>query len=124
MHVPCRNCSRPFWTYGTATCPRCLRSAARTKERARRRALDVLGPSCSRCGLEDPWVLEVDHRRNDGAAHRAQEGTGSAVFRWIIANPVAARMRLQVLCCNCHRRKTSANILRAWREKEADHGLF
>ena len=78
------------------------------RARRRLRAFEVLGGVCEICGMSDPMVLEINHRYNDGGAHRKEIGTGGTALQlWILNNEEEAKQRLQLLCANCHVRLTS-----------------
>jgi hypothetical protein len=59
------------------------------------------GGCCSRCGLSDLDVLNIDHVNDDGRKHRAL--AGSRLYRWIKRNHFPSD--LQVLCANCNLKK-------------------
>lgn len=55
---------------------------------------------CMDCGETDPVVLEFDHLRDK----RFDIGTGYAGRRW--ADVLAEIEKREVVCANCHRRRT------------------
>lgn len=66
----------------------------------------MLGGACVVCGEEDVSVLQFDHIRGDGHC----EGVGRAglyAVRWVLAHPAEASVKYQLLCANCHMRKTA-----------------
>lgn len=64
----------------------------------------VIGhPNCPHCRIDDLDVLTIDHVNNDGAAHRKEQGTGSALYVWLKRNNYPEGY--QVLCCNCNMKK-------------------
>jgi hypothetical protein len=75
----------------------------KTREEARAFVCEYLSSHpCQRCGESDPRVLEFDHIR----------GKGENVARLISEGASIERIRIevslcQVLCSNCHRKKTS-----------------
>jgi 5-methylcytosine-specific restriction endonuclease McrA len=81
------------------------RSTQRTAwGRYRQAAIDTLGGSCVHCGEVDPIVLEIDHIDGRGGAHRKVKSK-VGILRSVAADPEG----YQLLCANCHRRKTYAN---------------
>lgn len=72
--------------------------------KARAAAWDVLGNQCRTCGETDPVVLQLDHVHGDGYTEGRNRG-GNKTFPLVIANPA----RFQLLCANCHCRKTAAD---------------
>lgn len=79
----------------------------------RARLLELLGPFCNLCGEMDEVVLEIDHTvpqlrsRPEGSG-----GSGAILSRLRVGkeNP----FNLQVLCSNCHRRKTKMESQHQW----------
>lgn len=71
--------------------------------RVRDEALDLLGGRCVRCGEADRVVLDIDHIDGSGHVDGRNRG-GLKLVRKVRANPG----QFQLLCCNCHRRKTAA----------------
>ena len=69
----------------------------------------LLRNPCARCGESDPVVLEFDHRdRNDkisDVSEMIRESTITAIQKEI--------MKCDVLCANCHRKKTALQF--GWR---------
>jgi len=74
-----------------------------SKERTRRRALDMLGGKCAYCGIDDPVVLVIDHKNNDGAKERKTTWAGSLPSR--IVRGIVSLDAYQTLCHNCNWRK-------------------
>lgn len=85
-------------------------------ELKRREALQGYGGKCYACGETDPVVLDFDHVNGDGSIHRILIGTGTRLFRWLKAENYPAS--IQVLCANCHRRKTRADLDRLLIERD------
>jgi 5-methylcytosine-specific restriction endonuclease McrA len=68
--------------------------------------------ACADCGDKRPEVLHVEHKNNDGKAHRKSlgkggNGAGMRIWRWVIQNPKQARDSLELVCANCHCIRTS-----------------
>ena len=58
-------------------------------------------PSCTCCKVTTIQFLTLDHKNNDGAAHRKEIGSGGEQLqRWIIKNNFPPMFR--VLCFNCN----------------------
>lgn len=66
--------------------------------RIRDRAIENLGGACVVCGETERVVLEIDHINNDGKHER-----GQLKFRRAATGNIDG---LQILCSNCHARKT------------------
>lgn len=59
---------------------------------------------CSKCIVNDPDILEIDHINNGGAEHRRKIGNGGKIIiKWLIDNDFPGGF--QILCCNCNRKK-------------------
>lgn len=76
------------------------------RARTRQKAIELLGSVCCVCGMDDPDVLEFDHiepvlRRTTGEKRKD-------VYKIINAckDPLA---EFQLLCSNCHTKKTRMN---------------
>ncbi len=70
-------------------------------------AVQKLGGKCAACPETDYVVLQLDHINNDGNTERTQKGESrEKMSRAIIAGE---RDDIQVLCANCHARKTIAD---------------
>lgn len=65
------------------------------------RVLAAYGNQCSCCGERAPLFLTIDHKNNDGAAHRAQLKPGTSIYRWLEKNGYP-QDRFQILCWNCN----------------------
>jgi hypothetical protein len=87
--------------------------AARDRRRAeaRRYVLGLLtAAECADCGLADPLVLEFDHigKKTAGVSLLVHEGYGLARIQAGIAC-------CEVVCANCHRRRTTLRAGGSWR---------
>jgi len=81
----------------------------RKKSHQRMLAIKDLGGCCKRCGESDPIVLEIDHIDGHAPGRRAKgggNGYSTKLHRRILAGN---HENLQVLCANCHVRKTRVN---------------
>lgn len=80
-------------------------SARAIRERARVRALMLLGGCCERCGNSDSRVLQIDHR----IAHRQQvtRPRPEEIARDVLRHP----SKYQALCANC-------NWIKRWENNE------
>lgn len=74
------------------------------------KALEILGGQCRGCGEQDKAVLTLDHidGREDGDSL-----SGTALRRAVVRGE-ADLTNLQVLCANCHHRKSSGVDLDLW----------
>ena len=64
--------------------------------------------ACRRCGIEDPVVLQFDHIVSTGESYnyrRQRNGTGRNNIYVLLYGKVSPEI-YQVLCANCHVRKT------------------
>jgi 5-methylcytosine-specific restriction endonuclease McrA len=100
----CRDCFRAYFRSRSA---RHLEQARASKSRQRRRARAhvlslLLGESCVDCGEHDVLVLEFDHvgTKRRGVASLVDDGAPTARIDEEIDE-------CQVVCVNCHRRRTS-----------------
>lgn len=76
--------------------PKYFRDYYRTK---RLEAIKFAGGECVECGIDDPVLLDFDHV--DGSGHKDRRGSYTKL-KAIMAGEVG----WQLLCGNCHRRKT------------------
>jgi hypothetical protein len=66
-------------------------------------AYSILGGRCSKCGSDDPSILQFNHINNDGALHRKlNKVVDGNLARWIILNPDEAKEKIELLCAPCH----------------------
>jgi 5-methylcytosine-specific restriction endonuclease McrA len=74
-------------------------------------AYEILGNKCVYCGEKDKWVLEIDHIK---PIRRAIRGSfvGKTLYRAILNGKTE---NLQLLCANCHKRKTILEQMNNWR---------
>ncbi len=70
-------------------------------------AVYSLGGGCADCGETDVTVLQFDHIRGDGHCEGDRRRGGKTTVSWILAHPEEAKDKYQVLCANCHMRKTA-----------------
>lgn len=77
----------------------------------RREILGLLGGQrCAHCGYDKDWrALCIDHINSDGRTDEKVEGKNNQwAFKNALRDPdflAAARLKYQVLCCNCNRIK-------------------
>jgi hypothetical protein len=64
----------------------------------------ALGAACECCGETIPHALTIDHRHNDGVAHRRELPDVRDLYRDIMAQG-CPRERFAILCRNCHESK-------------------
>jgi hypothetical protein len=67
--------------------------------KARRKALRIMGDKCVRCGFSDWRALQFDHVDGDGHQESRSGNTG-IVIRKILRN--ICREKFQILCANCN----------------------
>lgn len=77
--------------------------SSHSKQRARLRAIALLGGKCVHCGIDDPIVLNIDHIEDDGAIERKTLDPTQICAR--LAQGKLSTERYQLLCCNCNWRK-------------------
>lgn len=63
------------------------------------------GYRCQWCGIDEPFVLAIDHVNNDGREHRKKIGClgGHKFYKWLRDNGYPKDF--QVLCMNCNHAK-------------------
>lgn len=77
---------------------------ATTSKKLRPRVIAHYGGRCVQCGSRKK--LELDHIHNDGKKHRAQMKEANLMIEeWLIKEGFPENI-VQVLCQDCHRRKT------------------
>src|SRR6266403_4837897 len=128
----CGRCGRKPYASGHGFCQECLdqqklrnrsrrkvvrihdRERVKEKDRRRRIKLDVFahyGAKCACCGETEELFLSMDHKNNDGAAHRKtvfknhkNKNKGSTpIHLWIKRNHYPDSF--QILCHNCNHGK-------------------
>lgn len=87
--------------YRQAQKPKVRTTQAVQRAKYRKQALDALGGKCVRCGEDDPIVLHLDHIAGDGGADKRKRSSWERLRA--VPNEVD---RYQLLCANCHARKT------------------
>lgn len=68
----------------------------------RTQLVQLLGPRCVECGLDDIRLLDLHHIHNDGKEERKMFGYENAMWSHHTKNLDVAQTRLQVLCKNHH----------------------
>lgn len=85
--------------------------ARRMGEAARLRFLDLLGPWCRFCGETDSVVLQVDHIIPLRQTLSKRVGSVDKIYRHLRDDGSReSPFNLQVLCANCHVRKTKMDL--------------
>jgi 5-methylcytosine-specific restriction endonuclease McrA len=107
----CRACAREYFRRrGELHVRQSNDARRRRREAARRYVFALLTRSrCKDCGLEDPLVLEFDHigPKSANVADLVLQGYGTG--------RIAAEIeRCEIVCVNCHRRRTARRGL-GWR---------
>jgi hypothetical protein len=103
----CHRCGTP--SDGKQLCTRCSKIHSDAKKRRtneRRTAVfNAYGEKCqcSKCDEKNHKFLTIDHKNNDGGAHRRSTKFGSDLYMWIIKNNFPNF--LQLLCWNCNMAK-------------------
>ena len=57
----------------------------------------------------DPRCLHIDHRNGDGYLDKKRFNSYTIMVRYYSKHPEEAKLKLQMLCANCHVLKTYAN---------------
>ena len=94
----CPRCGESPAIKNAGYCKKCM--ALNAKEyyhRLKRRAYEILGDKCIRCGFDDLRALQIDHIR--AVAHGAKRLQGHYLFRQIITGDIG---NYQLLCANCN----------------------
>jgi len=85
--------------------------AIRERVRARKSQLKRLGGACDWCGEEDWEVLIFDHRTPRGNPESQWKAAGSKILQEIKhLTTKKALEKFQILCCNCHAKKSRAEF--------------
>jgi len=116
----CRQCQREYFAEYYQQTGHSERIKSRTQRRRQEltsEALAAYGGRCVDCEEDDPEVLTFDHVDNDGGQHRRElakgkRGSTTQILRWAKQNGWPPR--LQVLCANCHLRKTRRDGTKEW----------
>lgn len=93
--------------------PMPIRVSGRGRARAiRRAAIAALGGRCIECGIDDCEVLQIDHVVPVRRKEKRHE-IGHRVYRRILHG---GAVNVQLLCANCHMRKTRKDLSKIMRE--------
>ena len=108
----CRCCGTRPKSDRSPSCEICLKeNAVRNSAvyaKIRKSCIKNYGGQCQCCHTPVEVYLQLDHVKNDGAAHRkrlSKSGRGSSLYTWAYRNNFPDV--LQLLCANCHQAKTS-----------------
>ena len=88
-----------------------LQSWRRWRWQRRLLAIAALGGRCEACGIDDPEVLQFDHRIPVGSMARRglrEKAASHGTVREVLAMAQPAT-QFALLCANCHMKKTRAN---------------
>jgi hypothetical protein len=66
-----------------------------------KRAIEVLGGKCIKCGFIDIRALQIDHIHGGGLKELRKNGN-YAIYYKIVKDPEKAKEDYQVLCANCN----------------------
>ena len=108
----CRDCFKDYWSkryYENHRYYRDSHSRSRNKlrEEYARKVFEYLkNHSCVTCGESDPIVLEFDHRDRSDKIESVSVMTRNSSWKRIEFEI----QKCDVLCANCHRRKTAAQF--------------
>lgn len=89
-------------------------SVARSINKSRVYAINILGGKCKRCGFDDIRALQIDHV-NGGGNKEHKEGGSYKIYLKIISNK-NAEGEYQLLCANC-------NWIKRYENKEVRNGI-
>jgi len=64
------------------------------------KALNALGGKCAICGLDDPYMLTIDHVNGNWRRDPFSRRNKRALYRHILEDPENARRHFQALCWN------------------------
>lgn len=118
FRVLCQNCNSALGLFGACphgdlvqplpertALPRTVRNRKAHQKRNLRDKIQAFaryGKACLCCGESNHECLTLDHKDNDGAAHRRQL-KGKPIYRWLRQNKYPSGF--QVLCWNCNKAK-------------------
>ncbi len=113
----CRECFRAYFRARGSLHRRQARSATRARQRSLQRIVleHLEAHPCTDCGEGDVRVLEFDHvvARDQYVARLVRRAVRPEVLR-------AEMARCEVVCANCHRRRTARRA--SWRRLDPDAG--
>ncbi|MEM2938800.1 MAG: hypothetical protein QXU95_00795 [Candidatus Bathyarchaeia archaeon] len=64
------------------------------------KAIESLGGRCVICGIDDKYMLTIDHIDNNWKKDPFSRRNKRALYRYVLNNAESARKRFQVLCWN------------------------
>jgi len=76
----------------------------KSKEINRQLRLEIIkayGGKCVQCGINNPWLLDIDHINNDSYKDKKQGRVRSALYLWLKKNGYP-KDNYQLLCKNCN----------------------
>jgi len=111
LQLYCRECNRAYSRayYAQDKAKQCAR-VQRRREYLRSRFFAVRAASkCADCGEADPVVLDFDHRPSEEKLTEVTVLVHNGYSWAVIAREIA---KCDVVCANCHRRRTASRIAR------------
>lgn len=108
----CRNCFRAYFAKrGTLHRKQVEIALIRRRAQARRLIEMRHAEGCVDCGVDDPVVLEFDHRQGDKVGD-----VGQMAWAGMSADRLAAELeKCDVVCVNCHKHRTYSRMSSCWR---------
>lgn len=95
--------------YRKRSCKTCIDKQLLSNKRIKDAAYNAYGGYiCSCCKEKELSFLSIDHIENDGKLLRKTQGTGTALYRWLVRNNFPKGY--QILCMNCQFGKSKYGI--------------
>ena len=121
----CQDCGGPLFT--KALCKECGERTSLTMRNIIKRIKELCyekygGYKCNCCGIVEPAFLTIDHKNNDGAAHRKNDRGAYHLYRWLIKNNFPDGF--QILCYNCNWAKSRHGICPHQRKRKITNNDF
>jgi 5-methylcytosine-specific restriction endonuclease McrA len=116
LQVLCANCHARKTGAERRPVPAPARSqrlhSARRYDRVKLRLQQLFGGVCALCSESDPRVLVLDHKASRGNRRERTRPTGPRSILAALRNGKENPFNLQLLCANCHARKTASEFAR------------
>lgn len=103
----CSGCCVNKAEAGYKTCTACLGKSRSATRQIWLQIVEHYGGCCACCGEREIVFLTVDHKNNDGAAHRRSLGipAGFKFYRWLVDAGFPADLQLLCYNCNCSKQR-------------------